>query len=164
MAQTPAPAALFQKIINDDGTPGADETGWPFGRWSAGDWIAYYGLDVEPGIPVVLQNLDVRSFNPQTRHTSVTLFWSSAFALPELSDRDLEYVWHGLPGVNADEPWFLALSFDGDVRDVIAALVESGSQELRLIGTHGEDWHIVATPEVATLYLNGLEFETIYLD
>ena len=100
-----------------------------------------------------------------TWETKVTLHWSGTFAQPDLLAFDVDYVWHGLPGETADDPWFLVLTLTGDVRDVIRALLPVGSdQEFSFTSEPDEQWTVVADEQTATLYLNGREFAVIPLD
>ena len=134
-----------------------------FGQLTTAEWIEYYGLDIEPGTTAVLQNLALNSFDTETWHTSVTLYWSTAFSLPAMASHDLAYEWYALEGDSVDDPWFLVIQFEGDVTDMIAALVEIGAEAFSFRPSFGQTWSVVANDETATLYLNGAEVTTVSL-
>ncbi len=162
----PAFLARLEEIIGED-SDGPDNSGAthnPFGDRSAAEWIEFYGLNVESGQRVELNNLHLDLFDTTSWHTKVTLYWRSDFHLARMADHDLDYVWYALEGETDEDPWFLAMTFEGDAVDVISALVEMGSEALAFTGEDGEQWSVVTDGVAATLSLDGVALITLPLE
>lgn len=133
---------------------------------TAGEWLAFYGMDVPAGAIAETEGLRLNLFDTSTMYANVTFFSSSDFALPDVHAFDLDYEFSGLFGAPSD-PDFLVLRVAGDFTEVIKFAFEIGDGVQRFSFTiNNISWSVVADEDAmtATLYQDGVYHTQMEID
>jgi hypothetical protein len=133
-----------------------DDAPLPWGAASPEQWLQDHGLNVSAGTSITGENAVVHSFDTEG-DADVTIFWSTAFAVPRPATFGLCYALHALPSATPGQPWGVQIRVRGPARDVSRYIATLGVTHVEL-QQDGLPWTVDTTDDLqgAIVSLDGV--------
>lgn len=142
--------------IADDGVfyviteaiPTLTSTPYPFDGQDAEAWIEEMGLDSTAGT-FVAGGFQINQYDSATSQADVTITWSSAFVVPDITGYALAYEMYALGSETNGNPAVLSIHVAGDVEEVVSFLTDLGARSCA-ISVGGSNYTLETNPSTRT--------------